>query len=142
MLPIHVDQITSENVEGLHSFTEVETIIKYLNHRRRANLSELTARNASVQLQKDLIEYMAHEFREKIQTTGKVSGQILGMPWWREWCRYVQFNPNNVRITIFQSSIERKRRIIDQKLQFCPADQETWPHLKPVTIVFIILLVT
>jgi hypothetical protein len=88
---------TSENVEGLQSFTEVETIIKYLNQKRRVNLTELTARNASVQLQKDLIEYMAHEFREKIETTGKVSGQIVAMTWWREWCRYVQYNPNNVR---------------------------------------------
>lgn len=60
-------------------------------------MSELTARNARVELQKDLIEYLAKEFREKIQTTGKVRGQIVGMTWWREWCRYVQFNPNNVR---------------------------------------------
>lgn len=60
-------------------------------------MSELTARNARVELQKDLIEYLAKEFREKIQTTGKVRGHIVGMNWWSLWCRYVQFNPNNVR---------------------------------------------
>ena len=99
---LSTNKISSENVEGLHSFNEVETLIRYLNNqRRRVNMTELTARNASALLQKDLIEYLAKEFREKIQTTGKVRGHIVGMNWWREWCRYVQFNPNNVRETTY-----------------------------------------
>jgi hypothetical protein len=97
---LSTNKVSSENVEGLHSFTVVETLIRYLNsQRRRVNMSELMSRNASAQLQKDLIEYFAKEFREKIQNTGKVRGHIVGMTWWRDWCRYVQFNPHNVRDT-------------------------------------------
>ena len=86
---------TSENVEGLQHFTDVGSIIKFINQ-GRWNLSDLLSRNAHINAQKDLVLYLAQVFKDKIQDSQTVNGFLISMTWWREWARYVHFNSDQV----------------------------------------------